>query len=235
MFNFVPILEKIPLKKFALLLLFTLFIFAGQAQKYCYVDTEYILENMPEYAQAQEELNRYSDKWQNEIVSKYEVIDNMKKAYQAEKVLLTSDMKREREAEIVQAEKEAKELQKKRFSLNGDLFKKREELIQPVQDKIYKALLELAESGNYMVIFDKSNQSSIIFASPKYDKSDRILKKLGIKPGQTNRETKSSNDQKSDNKPSQNQDPGQKQNLNQKPNSIQNNNSKRTNNSIKKG
>jgi outer membrane protein len=140
---------------------------------------------MPEYAEAQKELNQISEKWQKEIVTRYEAIENMQKAYQAERVLLTPDMKRQREDEIAQAEREAKELQKKRFSLNGDLFKKREELIKPVQDEIYRALVELAESGNYMVIFDKSNESSIIFASPKYDKSDRILKKLGIKPGES--------------------------------------------------
>ena len=98
----------------------------------------------------------------------------------AERVLLTEDMKREREEEITQAEKEAKELQKKRFGLNGDLFKKREELIKPIQDEIFKAIKEVAESGNYMVIFDRSNQSSIIFASPKYDKSDRVLSRLGV-------------------------------------------------------
>lgn len=155
------------------------------AQKYCYVDTQYILKNMPEYGEAQSELNRTSEKWQREIELRYEAIENMNKAYRAERVLLTEDMKREREEEIAQSELEAKELQKKRFGLKGDLFKKREELIKPVQDKIFKAIKELAEGGNYMVIFDMSNQSSIIFANPKYDKSDRILKKMGIKPGES--------------------------------------------------
>lgn len=158
--------------------------FVLKAQKYCYVDTQYILSNMPEYSEAQNELNKTSEKWQREIELRYEAIENMNKAYRAERVLLTEDMKREREEEIAQSELEAKELQKKRFGLNGDLFKKREELIKPIQDKIFKAIKELAEGGNYMVIFDKSNQSSIIYASPKYDKSDRILKKMGIKPGE---------------------------------------------------
>jgi outer membrane protein len=174
------------MKRVFLILLLSFFAANIYAQRYCYVDTKYVLDNMPDYSQAQKELNELSEKWQNEIVARYEAISNMRKAYQAERVLLTPDMKRQREDEIAQAEKEAKELQKKRFSLNGDLFKKREELIKPIQDKIYKALVELAESGNYMVIFDKSNESSIIFASPKYDKSDRILKKLGVKPGQSN-------------------------------------------------
>lgn len=173
------------MKQLALLLFFFFSVQMSDAQRYCYVDTKYILENMPDYAAAQSELNKLSEKWQNEIVTRYDAIDNMRKAYQAERVLLTADMKRQREEEIAQAEAEAKELQKKRFSLNGDLFKKREELIKPIQDEIFKALVELAESGNYMVIFDKSNESSIIFASPKYDKSDRILKKLGIKAGES--------------------------------------------------
>jgi outer membrane protein len=141
---------------------------------------------MPEYAEAQNELNKTSEKWQREIELRYEAIENMNKAYRAERVLLTEDMKRSRELEIEESEKEAKELQKKRFGLNGDLFKKREELIKPIQDMIFKAIKELAEGGNYMVIFDKSSQSSIIYASPKYDKSDRILKKMGIKPGESN-------------------------------------------------
>jgi outer membrane protein len=186
MFKFATAIATCKMKRVFLFLFLSFFAVNSYAQRYCYVDTKYVLNNMPDYSQAQKELNELSEKWQNEIVTRYEAIDNMRKAYQAERVLLTPDMKRQREDEIAQAEKEAKELQKKRFSLNGDLFKKREELIKPIQDEIYKALVELAESGNYMVIFDKSNESSIIFASPKYDKSDRILKKLGVKPGQNN-------------------------------------------------
>jgi outer membrane protein len=186
MFKFATAIAPRKMKRVILILLLSFSAANIYAQRYCYVDTKYVLDNMPDYSQAQKELNEQSQKWQNEIIARYEAIDNMRKAYQAERVLLTADMKRQREDEIAQAEKEAKELQKKRFSLNGDLFKKREELIKPIQDKIYKALVELAESGNYMVIFDKSNESSIIFASPKYDKSDRILKKLGVKPGQSN-------------------------------------------------
>ena len=93
--------------------------FALQAQKYCYVDTQYILANMPEYSEAQNELNKTSEKWQREIELRYEAIENMNKAYRAERVLLTEDMKREREEEIAQSELEAKELQKKRFGLNS--------------------------------------------------------------------------------------------------------------------
>jgi outer membrane protein len=184
MIKFARFISKVQMKRVLLFLILLSAPFALQAQKYCYVDTQYILANMPEYSEAQNELNKTSEKWQREIELRYEAIENMNKAYRAERVLLTEDMKREREEEIAQSELEAKELQKKRFGLNGDLFKKREELIKPIQDKIFKAIKELAEGGNYMVIFDKSNQSSIIFASPKYDKSDRVLKKMGIKPGE---------------------------------------------------
>lgn len=179
-------------RKFLLLFVFVIPMLAN-AQKYCYVDTQYILDNMPEYSAAQNELNKASEKWQREIELRYEAIENMNKAYRAERVLLTEDMKKEREAEISQSEKEAKELQKKRFGLNGDLFKKREELIKPIQDIVFKAIKEVAEGGNYMVIFDKSNQSSIIFASPKYDKSDRVLRKMGIKPGEAKQSSSGSN------------------------------------------
>jgi outer membrane protein len=203
-----PIVNR-QMNKFLFILFLAFLSTNTYAQRYCYVDTKYILDNMPEYAEAQKELNQISEKWQKEIVTRYEAIENMQKAYQAERVLLTPDMKRQREDEIAQAEREAKELQKKRFSLNGDLFKKREELIKPVQDEIYRALVELAESGNYMVIFDKSNESSIIFASPKYDKSDRILKKLGIKPGE------SVDSQEDDNQNSQNQNSQNNTNRNQ--------------------
>lgn len=196
MIKFAPLISRFLMKRIFLLLFISSLPLFVSAQKYCYVDTQYILNNMPEYTEAQNELNKTSEKWQREIELRYEAIENMNKAYRAERVLLTEDMKRARELEIEESEKEAKELQKKRFGLNGDLFKKREELIKPIQDMIFKAIKELAEGGNYMVIFDKSSQSSIIYASPKYDKSDRILKKMGIKPGE------SSSDSDDDDEPS---------------------------------
>jgi len=199
MIKFAPLISRYLMKRIFILLFISSIPLLVNAQKYCYVDTQYILDNMPEYSAAQSELNKTSEKWQREIELRYEVIENMNKAYRAERVLLTEDMKRSRELEIEQAEKEAKELQKQRFGMNGDLFKKREELIKPIQDEIFKAIKELAEGGNYMVIFDKSNQSSIIFASPKYDKSDRILKKLGIKPGESISEDDDDEPQKSPN------------------------------------
>lgn len=166
-------------------LIFTLFIVSfcmltASAQRYAYVDTEYILKNLASYSDAQKELDRMSKQWQTEIEQRYESIDRLYKAYQAEKVLLTEEMRKEREDEIVRKEQEAKELQRTRFGVDGDLFKKREELIQPIQDDIYNAIKEVATGGGFSVIFDKANQSNILYADPRYDKSDRVLSRLGI-------------------------------------------------------
>ena len=166
-------------------LIFTLFIvsftiLSASAQRYAYVDTEYILKNLAAYNDAQKELDRLSKQWQTEIEQRYESIDRLYKAYQAEKVLLTEEMRKEREDEIVRKEQEAKELQRQRFGVDGDLFKKREELIQPIQDDIYNAIKEVAQGGGFSVIFDKANQSNILYADPRYDRSDRVLSRLGI-------------------------------------------------------
>ncbi|NMB72198.1 MAG: OmpH family outer membrane protein, partial [Bacteroidales bacterium] len=115
------------------------------------------------------------------IEAKYAEIDNMYKKYQAEKVLLTDEMKNKREEEIVTKEKEVKDLQKKYFGQDGALFKKREELIKPIQDEIYNAIKEIAAEGGFAVIFDTSADATIIYSDPKYDKSDQVLQKLGYK------------------------------------------------------
>jgi|SRR5690554_5110992 len=166
-------------------LIFTLFIvsftiLSASAQRYAYVDTEYILKNLASYNDAQKELDRLSKQWQTEIEQRYESIDRLYKAYQAEKVLLTEEMRKEREDEIIRREQEAKDLQRQRFGVDGDLFKKREELIQPIQDDIYNAIKEVAQGGGFSVIFDKANQSNILYADPRYDRSDRVLNRLGI-------------------------------------------------------
>lgn len=152
----------------------------ASAQRYAYVDTEYILNNLQAYKDAQSELDRLSKQWQNEIEGRYEAIDRLYKAYQAEKVLLTEEMRKQREDEIVRKEQEAKELQRKRFGVDGDLFNKRQELIQPVQEDVFNAIKEVATGGGFSVIFDKANQSNILYADPRYDKSDRVLSRLGV-------------------------------------------------------
>ena len=153
------------------------------AQKWAFVDTEYILANIPEYKAAQSELDRISVEWQKEIESKYAEIDKLYKAYQAEQILLTEDMRKKRENEIVVREKDAKDLQKEKFGVDGALFKKRQELVKPIQDKVYGAIKTLAEKGVYAAIFDKSSDLTMLYTNPKFDKSDEVLKTLGYKPG----------------------------------------------------
>ena len=153
------------------------------AQKIAYIDSEYILGNIPEYKSAQAELDKISNGWQKEVEAKYAEIDKMYKAYQAEQILLTDDMKKKREADIVAKEKDAKDLQKQRFGVDGELFKKRQELVKPIQDKVYNAVKTIAEKGGYSMIFDKSSDLTIMFASPKLDKSDDVLNLMGYKGG----------------------------------------------------
>ena len=153
------------------------------AQKWAFVDTEYILANIPEYKAAQGELDRISVEWQKEIEAKYAEIDKLYKAYQAEQILLTEEMRKTRENEIVLKEKDAKDLQKEKFGVDGALFKKRQELVKPIQDKVYGAVKTLAEKGIYAAIFDKSSDLTMLYTNPKFDKSDDILKALGYKPG----------------------------------------------------
>ena len=152
------------------------------AQKFAYVDTEYILGQIPEYKSAQAELDKISIQWQKEIEAKYAEIDKMYKAYQAEQILLTDDMKKKREADIIAKEKDAKDLQKQRFGVDGELFKKRQELVKPIQDKVYNAVQKLASSKGYDIIFDKSADLSVFFADSKIDKSDDVLRDLGVTP-----------------------------------------------------
>lgn len=149
------------------------------AQKLGYVDTEYILNQIPEYKAAKAELDRTSADWQKEIEAKYAEIDKLYKAYQAEQILLTDDLRKKRENEIINREKEAKDLQKQRFGVDGDLFKKRMELVKPIQDKVYNAIKTIAEKGSIAMIFDKASDMMMLYANPKYDKSDEVLQFLG--------------------------------------------------------
>ncbi|NND77230.1 MAG: OmpH family outer membrane protein [Flavobacteriales bacterium] len=166
----------------AFIALFTAF--GMNAQKYCAVDTKYILEHMQEYIDAQEELDRVSGEWQEEIEVKYATIERLVAAYQAEAVLLTEEMKRSREEEIEKQKQDARMLQQQRFGVEGDLFKKRQQLIQPVQQQIFDAIREYASEGGYMFVFDKAaGKSNVLYANVKYDKSDKILRKLGLRPG----------------------------------------------------
>ena len=152
---------------------------AAVAQKIGYVDTEYILNQIPEYKAAKAELDKTSGDWQKEIEAKYAEIDKLYKTYQAEQILLTDDLRKKRENEIVNKEKDAKDLQKQRFGTDGDLFKKRMELVKPIQDKIYNAVKTVAEKSGLAIIFDKASDMMMLYANTKYDKSDDILVFLG--------------------------------------------------------
>jgi outer membrane protein len=167
--------------QFVLFAVLMIFSSAAFAQKYAYVNTQYILDNIPEYKNAMQQLDNISLTWQKEIEDKYAIIDKLYKAYQAEQVLLTEEMKKRRQDEITSKEKDVKDLQKQRFGVEGDLFKKKQELIKPIQDKIYNAVKKLATDGSYAVIFDKSSELTMLYTNPKYDKSDDILNALGYK------------------------------------------------------
>ncbi|MGE4287441.1 MAG: OmpH family outer membrane protein [Salinivirgaceae bacterium] len=169
------------MKKITLVVLLVSMSFMLSAQKFAFVDTDYILNSIPTYESAQEQIDIMSKDWQSEIEAKYANIEKLYKEYQAEKVLLTEEMKMQREEEIIQKEREVKELQRKYFGPEGDLFKKRKELIEPIQNDIFNAVKEIATEGNYAVIFDAAGGASMLFSDPKYDKSDEVLEKLGFK------------------------------------------------------
>ncbi|MBS4012281.1 MAG: OmpH family outer membrane protein [Bacteroidetes bacterium] len=162
-------------------LLIGLFSFTTFAQRFAYIDTDYIMENIPEYKAAQRQIEELSVQWQKEVEEKFSAIDKMYKDYQAEAVLLPDDVKRQRENQIIEAERVAKALQMQRFGREGDLFKKREELIKPIQDKIYEAVQEVATKGNYAIIFDKSSGATMIFTDVRFDLSDEVLQKMGYR------------------------------------------------------
>jgi outer membrane protein len=151
------------------------------AQRYAVVDTKYILDKMPDYKAAQKQLDQISAQWQKEIDDKQAILDKMYKDYEGEQVMLSDELKKKREDDLFNHEKEVRDLQRKRFGFEGDLFKKRQELIKPVQDKVYNAIQKIAVTRMYDFILDKSEGITVIFADPKLDKSDDILKELGVK------------------------------------------------------
>jgi outer membrane protein len=162
-------------------LVLSLFAGSALAQKFAFVDTDYILQNIPSYNAAQDELDRTSETYESEIAAQYEEIETMYKTYQSERVLLTDEMKQKREQDIINKEREVKDLQAKYFGPEGDLAKKRVELVKPIQDAVYKAVKELSAEGSYAIIFDTSSGASILYSNPRYDLSDEVLTKLGYK------------------------------------------------------
>lgn len=164
--------------------LLALFLFVGvalgsNAQKFAMVDMEYIMKNIPSYETANEQLNQISKKWQSEVEVRMQEVQKMYKNYQTELVFLSEDMKVKREEEIVAKEKAAQELKRSYFGPEGELFKKRQSLMKPIQDEVYTAIQELTKEKELELVFDKSSAMSVIFTSPKLDISDAVLQKLG--------------------------------------------------------
>ncbi len=157
-----------------------LLVSAAEAQRFAYVDSEYILEQMPEYKAAQNELDVLAEQWSKEIEEKKIEIDRLYRALQAEQVLLTETMKKEREATIKQKEQEINEMQRKRFGYEGELFQKQKQLIKPVQDKVYDAVQKYARDKGYDMIFDRAGEFTMLYANSKLDKSDEVLEVMGV-------------------------------------------------------
>ncbi len=155
---------------------------AAKAQRFCVIDSKYILEKVPDYNNAQKQLDAASQGWQKEVDAKMQNIDQMYKSYQAERPMLSEDARKKREDEIVAKEKEAKDLQKKYFGYEGEVFKKRQSLVKPIQDKVYNAVQQYAQSRGYDMVYDKAGGITIFYADPKLDKSDEIAKLIpGVK------------------------------------------------------
>lgn len=149
------------------------------AQKFALVDMEYILKNIPAFERASEQLNQVSKKWQSEIEALTEEAQTLYKNYQSEAVFLSQEQKTQKEEEIVAKEREASELKKKYFGPEGELYKKRESLIAPIQEEIYNAIKDISEKKGYSLVLDRASDAGIIFASPKADISNEVLLKLG--------------------------------------------------------
>jgi len=150
-------------------------------QRYAVIDTKYILDRIPAYKEADAKLKVIGEQWQKEIDDLQAQLDKMYKNYESEQFMLTEALKKKREDELFEKEKQVRDLQKKRFGYEGDLFKERQRLIKPVQDKVYDAIQKIATSRSYDFVLDKSEGITIIFADPKIEKSDDVLKELGIK------------------------------------------------------
>ncbi|MDY0201058.1 MAG: OmpH family outer membrane protein [Bacteroidales bacterium] len=168
------------MKKLSLSILFVLMLgFMSFGQKFAFVDSDYVLSRIPTFKAAQDQLDKISTQYETELQEKFKEIEQLTKDFQAEKILLTDEMRKKREQEISVLEQAAKELQTKYFGRNGMLFKKREELVKPIQDQVFNAVKEIANEGGYAVIFDSAGSANMLYTNPRYDKSDDVIKKLG--------------------------------------------------------
>ena len=156
-----------------------LFVLTSQAQKIAFVDTDKILEKIPDYQSAQDKLNDLAVQYQKEIQDQQKIVDDMNGSFQADKILLSQSMRDKRLEEIVKAQEELSDMRKTRFGPNGDLFKERQKMVKPIQDKVYKAIQKMAENGRYAFVLDSSSELAVLYYSDKYDKTDAVLKELG--------------------------------------------------------
>lgn len=166
------------MKKIIFFLLTSMFTMQLQAQRYAVIDTRYILNKLPEYEEAQKKLDAFSIQWQKEIDDKQIALDQLYRNFEAERVMLSEELLKKREDDLFNREKELRDLQKKRFGFEGDLFKRRQELVKPIQDRVYNAVQKIAVARQYDLVLDKSEGITIIFADPKLDRSDDVLKEL---------------------------------------------------------
>ena len=150
------------------------------SQKYAYIDSDYILQQVPEYTDAKSKLDKLADRWTKEIEKRYDVLEMKKDNFAREEVLLPAEEKKKREEEIDKLETEAMQMQKTRFGVQGDYFLKRQELIKPIQDRVYEAMKVVASRKKYVMVFDKANQSNLVFADAKLDISKMVLKEMDI-------------------------------------------------------
>ena len=170
------------MKRLFLLAMFSFCLFGlANAQRYAIIDTKYILDKMPDYRSAQKNLDDIASGWQKEIDNMEAELNKMYKDFEGEQVMLSDDLKKKREDQLFVKEKTLRDLQRKRFGFEGDLFKKRQELIKPIQDKVFNAVQRLAVQRGYDFILDKSEGITVIFADPKLEKSDDVLRELGVK------------------------------------------------------
>ena len=172
------------MKKLLFIISFTLFAsISAYAQRFAYVDSEYILKHIPEYTSAQKQLDALSQQWQKDVDSRFAEVEKMYKAYQADQVLLTDEMRKRRENEIVEKEKAAKEFQRQKFGFEGELYQQRIKLIKPIQERVAKAVAAVAESSQLDMVFDKNSDVILLYASVRLDRSNDVITRLGYKPG----------------------------------------------------
>lgn len=189
----------------ALSVLLLAFAMPVYAQKYACVNTDYVLKSMPDYANAQQRLDRYVTDWKKELDDKNSELMAMRAEYEQESYLLPENLKKRRQEEIKTKEQEIRDLQQQRFGPGGDLDKRRAELLKPVQDRVYSTIERVAHEKNYAFVFDKAGSNTLLFANKKYDISDEVLELMGINPNATKQQELQSDEKPKAKRPSNNE------------------------------